>query len=163
VSENPGFSLGGGGAEYVDVSDIHGEASDTRDASLSQRDRIMWTIGGALEWIDSNSNANVNSSGRFSPSRVRGQGSRWPDFLLVFAGTVFTVGAKPQTDYMRKWYMALYVSRFVEVNSRLNASNYGVLMGTDTRRDPDSGAAVATYSDAIPSPRTPIRGAPAWR
>src|SRR5215813_1373342 len=60
---DPGFALGGGTAN--DSAYRTFSSGLNMDASLS-RGAHQWAVGGALQWIDSNSNANVTSSGSFT-------------------------------------------------------------------------------------------------
>src|SRR5436189_4320549 len=92
----PGFVLGGGTANDSTYRTF--SSGLNMDASLS-RGAHQWAIGGALEWIDSNSNANVTSSGSFT---FGNQFTGFPlaDFLLGRPSS-FTQST-PNTDYMRK-------------------------------------------------------------
>ncbi|PYS36359.1 MAG: hypothetical protein DMG14_24710, partial [Acidobacteria bacterium] len=111
------------------------------DASLS-RGAHQWAIGGALEWIDSNSNANVTSSGSFT---FANQCTGFPlaDFLLGRPSS-FTQST-PNTDYMRKWYMAMYVADTWKLNQRWTL-NYGLRWEPDLAETITLGR-VATYSE----------------
>jgi Carboxypeptidase regulatory-like domain len=111
------------------------------DVSLS-RGVHQWAVGGAFEWIDSNSNANVNSSGRFTFSGSR-TGSGLADFLLGLPSQ-FAQSA-PNTDYMRKWYTALYIADSWRVRPRWTL-NYGVRWEPDLAESLTLGR-VATYSE----------------
>src|SRR4029453_4634551 len=91
------------------------------DASLS-RGAHQWAVGGALQWIDSNSNANVTSSGSFTFGS-QFTGLPLGDFLLGKPSS-FTQST-PNTDYMRKWYVALYVADTWKLNQR-GTFSYGL-------------------------------------
>ena len=116
---NPGFALGGGTANTSTYrtfsSGLNIDATMTRGAH-------QWAAGGAMLWIDSNSNANVQSSGSFTFS---GSVSQLPlaDLLLGKPSQFSQSG--PNTDYQRKWYMALYLADSWKVNQRWTL-NYGV-------------------------------------
>ncbi len=116
---SPGFSLGGGTANTSTYrtfsSGLNSDASLTRGAH-------QISIGGAALYMDSNSNANLASAGNFGFS---GSTTGFPlaDFLLGKAST-FTQ-AEPNTDYMRKKYIGLYVSDSWRLGQRLTL-NYGV-------------------------------------
>src|SRR3989441_7083812 len=116
---NPGFALGGGTANTSTYrtfsSGLNVDATMTRGAH-------QWAAGGAILWIDSNSNANVQSSGSFNFS---GSISGLPlaDLLLGKPSQFSQSG--PNTDYQRKWYMALYLADSWKVNQRWTL-NYGV-------------------------------------
>ena len=143
---NPGFNLGGA---IQNTSTYRTFSSGLNvDASLS-RGVHQWTIGGALEWIDSNSNANVNSSGRFTFTGARTgtaplNGLPLADFLLGLPSTF--VQSAPNTDYMRKWYVALYVADSWKVSRRW-VLNYGLRWEPDLAESLTLGR-VATYSEA---------------
>jgi hypothetical protein len=137
---NPGFSLGGGVQNTSTYRTFSGGLNS--DASLS-RGKHQWSIGGALEWIDSNSNANVSSSGSFTFSGSR-TGLPLADFLLGLPASFTQAG--PNTDYTRKWYMALYVADSWKVNTRWTL-NYGIRWEPDTAESLTLGR-VATYDDA---------------
>jgi hypothetical protein len=136
---NPGFQLGGGTANTSTYrtfsSGLNSDASLTRGAH-------QLAIGGALLWIDSNSNANVNSSGAFT---VGGQfsGLGLADFLLGKASTF--VQAAPNVAYVRKWYMAGYVADTWKVNQRWTL-NYGLRWEPDLAETLTQGY-VARYSE----------------
>jgi len=138
---NPGFSLGGAVQNTSTYRTFSGGINS--DASLS-RGTHQWSIGGALEWIDSNSNANVSSSGAFSFTGAR-TGLPLADFLLGLPAQFLQ--SAPNTDYMRKWYMALYVADSWRLSPRLTM-NYGVRWEPDTAETLTLGR-VATYSDAL--------------
>ena len=116
-------------------------ASLNSDAALT-RGTHQITIGGNLAHWDSNSNANI-----FSPGIFTFNGNRtnlgMADFLLGKL-TSFRQ-ATPNTDYLRKWYTALYVSDIWRANSRWTL-NYGL------RWEPDvpetlSQARIQNYSE----------------
>ena len=139
IVNDPGFTLGGGTANDSTYRTF--SSGLNIDASLS-RGAHQWAVGGALEWIDSNSNANVTSSGSFT---VGNQFTGFPlaDFLLGRPSS-FTQST-PNTDYMRKWYMALYVADTWKLNQRWTL-NYGL------RWEPDLAetltlSRVTTYSE----------------
>jgi hypothetical protein len=139
---NPGFALGGGTANTSTYRTF--STGLNIDASLS-RGTHQWAIGGALAWIDSNSNANVQSSGSFS---FTGQRSGTPglplaDFLLGLPSSF--AQAAPNTDYMRKWYTALYLADSWKMNSRLTL-NYGLRWEPDLAETLTLGR-VTTYSE----------------
>lgn len=115
----PGFALGGG----VQNTSTYRTFSTgiNNDVSLS-RGAHQWSIGGAIEWVDSNSNANVSSSGSFSFTGSR-TGLPLADFLLGLPASFSQAG--PNTDYMRKWYTAFYVADSWKLKSRLTV-NYGL-------------------------------------
>jgi carboxypeptidase family protein len=136
---NPGFSLGGAVQNTSTYRTFSTGISS--DASLS-RGAHQWATGGALEWIDSNSNANVSSSGAFTFSGSR-TGLPLADFLLGLPSSF--AQAAPNTNYNRKWYMALYVADSWKMNSRLTL-NYGLRWEPDTVESLTLGR-VATYSD----------------
>jgi hypothetical protein len=138
---NPGFALGGAVQNTSTYRTFSGGVNS--DASLS-RGTHQWSIGGALEWIDSNSNANVSSSGAFSFTGGR-TGLPMADFLLGLPSQFLQ--SAPNTDYMRKWYMALYVADSWRLSPRLTM-NYGVRWEPDTAETLTLGR-VATYSDAL--------------
>jgi hypothetical protein len=139
ITPNPGFNLGGG----IQNTSTYRTFSTgiNSDASLS-RGAHQWSVGGALEWIDSNSNANVNSSGRFTFSGSR-TGLPLADFLLGLPSQFQQSG--PNTDYMRKWYTALYVTDAWKVNTRWTL-NYGLRWEPDLAETLTLGR-VATYSE----------------
>jgi hypothetical protein len=136
---NPGFNLGGAVQNTSTYRTFSGGLNI--DASLS-RGAHQWAIGGALEWIDSNSNANVNSSGRFSFTGSR-TGLSLADFLLGLPSSFAQSG--PNTDYMRKWYTALYVADAWKLNPRWTLS-YGLRWEPDLAETLTLGR-VATYSE----------------
>ncbi len=136
---DPGFSLGGGTANTSTYRTF--SSGLNIDASLS-RGAHQWSTGGALMWMDSNSNANVNSSGRFTFSGVR-TGLPLADFLLGLP-SAFAQSA-PNTDYMRKWYMALYLNDTWKLNSRWTL-NYGLRWEPDLAETLSLGR-VTTYSE----------------
>jgi hypothetical protein len=136
---NPGFALGGA---VQNTSTYRTFSSGINsDASLS-RGAHQWSIGGAIEWIDSNSNANVSSSGAFSFTGSR-TGLPLADFLLGLPASFVQAG--PNTDYMRKWYTALYVADSWKVRARWTL-NYGLRWEPDLAESLTLGR-VATYSD----------------
>jgi hypothetical protein len=136
---DPGFALGGGTANDSTYRTF--SSGLNMDASLS-RGTHQWAIGGALQWIDSNSNANVNSSGSFT---FGNQFTGFPlaDFL-VGRPSSFTQST-PNTDYMRKWYTALYLADTWTVNQRWTL-NYGLRWEPDLAETLTLGR-VATYSE----------------
>src|SRR6185436_6732423 len=136
---NPGFALGGS----VQNTSTYRTFSTgiNSDASLS-RGKHQWSIGGAIEWIDSNSNANVSSSGGFSFTGSR-TGLPLADFLLGMPSSFLQ--SAPNTDYMRKWYMALYVADSWKLNNRWTL-NYGLRWEPDTAETLTLGR-VATYRE----------------
>jgi len=142
---NPGFNLGGA---IQNTSTYRTFSSGLNvDASLS-RGAHQWAIGGAAQWVDSNSNANVNSSGRFSFTGARTgvapqNGLALADFMLGLPATF--VQSAPNTNYMRKWYMALYVADAWKLNSRWTI-NYGLRWEPDLAETLTLGR-VATYSE----------------
>jgi hypothetical protein len=142
---NPGFNLGGA---IQNTSTYRTFSSGLNvDASLS-RGAHQWAIGGALQWIDSNSNANVNSSGRFTFTGVRTgvapqNGLALADFLLGLPATF--VQSAPNTDYIRKWYTALYIADAWKLNPRLTVS-YGLRWEPDLAETLTLGR-IATYSE----------------
>jgi len=142
---SPGFSLGGA---IQNTSTYRTFSSGINvDASLS-RGAHQWTIGGALQWTDSNSNANVNSSGRFTFTGARTgvapqTGLPLADFLLGLPATF--VQSAPNTDYMRKWYTALYVGDSWKV-ARNWTLGYGLRWEPDLAETLTLGR-VATYSE----------------
>src|SRR5437867_563718 len=136
---NPGFALGGGTANTSTYrtfsSGLNSDASLTRGAH-------QLSIGGALLWIDSNSNANVSSSGSFTfNGRFTGLGLA--DYLLGKPSTF--VQAAPNVDYMRKWYMAAYVADTWRLNPRWTL-NYGLRWEPDLAETLTLGY-VAKYSE----------------
>ena len=116
---NPGFLLGGGTAGNATYrtfsSGLNSDASLTRGAH-------QLAVGGALLWIDSNSNAHVTSPGNFTFSG-NNSGLGLADFLIGKPSTFAQSG--PNVDYMRKWYMAAYVADSWKVNQRWTL-NYGL-------------------------------------
>ncbi len=136
---DPGFALGGGTANDSTYRTFSGGLNT--DASLS-RGAHQLAIGGALQWIDSNSNANVTSSGSFN---FAGQFTGFPlaDFLLGRPSS-FTQST-PNTDYMRKWYFALYAGDTWKLNQRWTL-NYGLRWEPDLAETLTLGR-VATYSE----------------
>jgi hypothetical protein len=80
------------------------------------------SYGGVLLWVDSNSNAHVQSPGTFS---FNGSITGLPmaDFLIGRSRT-FQQSA-PNVDYMRDWYMAAYVADTWKLSPRWTF-NYGV-------------------------------------
>jgi hypothetical protein len=136
---DPGFNLGGA---IQNTSTYRTFSTGINiDASLS-RGAHQWSIGGALQWIDSNSNANVNSSGRFSFTGSR-TGLPLADFLLGLPASF--VQSAPNTDYMRKWYTALYVADSWKLNPRWTLS-YGLRWEPDLAENLTL-ARIATYSE----------------
>jgi hypothetical protein len=138
---NPGFALGGAVQNTSTYRTFSGGVNS--DASLSRGNHQL-SIGGALEWIDSNSNANVSSSGGFSFTGSR-TGLPMADFLLGLPASFLQ--SAPNTDYMRKWYTALYVADSWRVKTRLTL-NYGVRWEPDLAESLTLGR-VATYSDSL--------------
>jgi Carboxypeptidase regulatory-like domain len=136
---DPGFALGGGTANDSAYRTFSGGLN--MDASLS-RGAHQWAVGGALQWIDSNSNANVTSSGSFTFGS-QFTGLPLADFLLGKPSS-FTQST-PNTDYMRKWYVALYVADTWKLNQRWTVS-YGVRWEPDLAETLTLGR-VATYSE----------------
>ncbi|HMF02280.1 MAG TPA: carboxypeptidase regulatory-like domain-containing protein [Terriglobia bacterium] len=136
---DPGFALGGGTANDSTYRTFSGGLN--MDASLS-RGAHQWAVGGALQWIDSNSNANVTSSGSFTFGS-QFTGLPLADFLLGKPSS-FTQST-PNTDYMRKWYVALYVADTWKVNQRWTVS-YGLRWEPDLAETLTLGR-VATYSE----------------
>src|SRR5881628_21826 len=136
---NPGFNLGGGTANTSTYRTFSSGLNS--DASLTRGSHQL-AIGGALLWIDSNSNANVTSSGSFTFS---GQftGLGLADFLLGKPSTFVQAG--PNVDYMRKWYMAAYVADTWRLNSRWTL-NYGLRWEPDLAETLTLGY-VAKYSE----------------
>jgi hypothetical protein len=136
---SPGLALGGpvqNTSTYRTFSTgINSDASLLRGAH-------QWSIGGAVEWIDSNSNANVSSSGSFSFTGSR-TGLPMADFLLGLSSSFLQ--AAPNTDYIRKWYTGLYVADSWKVKPRLTV-NYGLRWEPDLAETLTLGR-VATYSD----------------
>ena len=136
---NPGFALGGGTANTSTYrtfsSGLNSDASFTRGSH-------QLAIGGALLWIDSNSNANVTSSGSFT---FNGQftGLGLADLLLGKPSTFVQSG--PNVDYMRKWYMAAYVADTWKLNQRWTL-NYGLRWEPDLAETLTLGY-VAKYSE----------------
>src|SRR3989441_293156 len=136
---NPGFNLGGGTANTSTYrtfsSGLNVDATMTRGAH-------QWAAGGAMLWIDSNSNANVQSSGSFTFS---GSVSQLPlaDLLLGKPSQFSQSG--PNTDYQRKWYMALYLADSWKVNQRWTL-NYGVRWEPDLAETLTLGR-ITKYSD----------------
>ena len=136
---NPGFALGGGTANTSTYrtfsSGLNSDASLTRGAH-------QFSIGGALLWIDSNSNANVSSSGSFT---FNGQftGLGLADLLLGKPSTFVQAG--PNVDYMRKWYLGAYVADTWKLNQRWTL-NYGVRWEPDLAEKLTLGY-VAKYSE----------------
>jgi len=142
---NPGFNLGGAIQNTSTYRTFSGGLNV--DASLS-RGAHQLAVGGALEWIDSNSNANVNSSGRFTFSGVRtgvapAVGIPLADFLLGLPATF--VQSAPNTDYVRKWYTALYLADAWKLNARWTVS-YGLRWEPDLAETLTLGR-IATYSE----------------
>ncbi len=139
---NPGFALGGGTAN---TSTFRTFSSGLNvDASLS-RGAHQWAIGGALLWIDSNSNANVSSSGsfNFTGQRTGSPGLPLADFLLGLPSSFSQ--AAPNTDYMRKWYTALYIADTWKIGPRLTL-NYGLRWEPDLAETLTLGR-ITTYSE----------------
>jgi hypothetical protein len=136
---NPGFALGGGTANTSTYrtfsSGLNSDASLTRGAH-------QLAIGGALLWIDSNSNANVSSSGSFTFAGLF-SGLGLADLLLGKPST-FTQAA-PNVDYMRKWYMAAYVADSWKVSQRWTL-NYGLRWEPDLAETLTLGY-IAKYSE----------------
>ncbi|MBI2149490.1 MAG: TonB-dependent receptor, partial [Acidobacteria bacterium] len=135
----PGFGLGGG--TQSDSTFRTFSSGLNVDASLL-RGTHQWAVGGALSWIDSNSNAHVNSPGTFS---FTGKHTTFPmaDFLLGRTATLNESG--PNTDYMRKWYMAVYLADTWKLNPNWTL-NYGVRWEPDTAETLTL-ARVQTYSE----------------
>jgi hypothetical protein len=140
---NPGFVLGGGTANTSTYRTF--SSGLNMDASLS-RGAHQWAIGGALLWIDSNSNANVQSSGsfNFTGQRTGTPGLPLADFLLGLP-TSFSQAA-PNTDYMRKWYTALYLADTWKLSPRLTLS-YGLRWEPDLPETLTLGR-ITQYSEA---------------
>jgi len=136
---NPGFNLGGGTANDSTYrtfsSGLNMDASMTRGAH-------QWAVGGAMLYVDSNSNANVQSSGNmtFSGSRT---GFPLADLLMGLPSNF--VQSAPNTDYQRKWYMALYVADSWKVNQRWTV-NYGLRWEPDLAETITTGR-VTSYSE----------------
>lgn len=137
--QNPGFTLGGGTANTSTYRTF--SSGINADASLL-RGTHQWAVGGALMWIDSNSNANVNSSGRFN-FNGRHTGLPLADFLL--GRTDSFEQSAPNVDYMRKWYTALYIADTWKVNPRWTI-NYGLRWEPDLAETLTLGQ-VTTYSE----------------
>jgi hypothetical protein len=114
-----GFLLGGGTANTSTYRTF--STGLNIDASMN-RGAHQWAVGGALLWIDSNSNANVNSSGRFT---FTGAATGLPLADLLLGKASQFIQSAPNTDYMRKWYMALYVADSWKVHQRWTL-NYGL-------------------------------------
>jgi hypothetical protein len=118
-SATSGFGLGGGTASdatYRTFSPgINSDASLTRGAH-------QISIGGAMMYIDSNSNAHVLSPGSFTFG-TSFTGLALADFLIGKPSN-FSQSA-PNTDYMRKWYMAAYFADSWKVSPHWTL-NYGV-------------------------------------
>jgi hypothetical protein len=115
----PGFGLGGG--TQSDSTFRTFSSGLNADVSMS-RGNHQFSYGGVALWVDSNSNAHVNSPGvfTFSNSRI---GLPMAAFLLGLPATVSQ--AAPNVDYMRDWYMAAYVADTWKLNPRWTV-NYGV-------------------------------------
>lgn len=142
---NPGFNLGGAIQNTSTYRTFSGGLNV--DASLS-RGAHQWSVGGALQWMDSNSNANVNSSGRFTFTGARTGvnnvvGIPLADFLLGLPATF--VQSAPNTDYVRKWYTALYIADAWKLSTRLTMS-YGLRWEPDLAETLTLGR-IATYSE----------------
>jgi hypothetical protein len=134
----PGFSIGGGTQSFSTFRTFSSGLNS--DASLV-RGAHQWSMGGALLWIDSNSNANVQSPGTFS-FNGRHTGTSLADFLLGRLNNL--VQSAPNTNYVRKWYMGLYMADTWKLSTKLTM-NYGL------RWEPDLGETltlgrVATFS-----------------
>ena len=86
------------------------------------RGNHQWSLGGAILWIDSNSNAHVWSPGTFN-FNGRHTGTAMADFLL---GRVNSMNqAAPNTNYVRKWYAGLFLADSWRMTPQLTM-NYGV-------------------------------------
>ena len=139
---NPGFALGGGTANTSTYRTF--SSGLNIDASLS-RGTHQWAVGGALLWIDSNSNANVQSSGsfNFTGQRTGSPGLPLADFLLGLPSSFSQ--AAPNTDYMRKWYTALYLADTWKLSPRWTL-NYGLRWEPDLAETLTLGR-VTTYDE----------------
>ena len=137
---DPGFSLGGGTAN--DSSYRTFSTGLNSDASLT-RGAHQFSIGGATMYVDSNSNANVLSSGSFTFS---GSATGFPlaDFLLGKPSAFSQAGAN--TDYQRKWYVGLYAADTWKLNQRWTLS-YGLRWEPDLAETLTTGR-ITKYSDA---------------
>ncbi|HLH31074.1 MAG TPA: TonB-dependent receptor, partial [Terriglobia bacterium] len=137
---SPGFALGGGTANdstYRTFSTgLNSDASLTRGAH-------QISIGASTMYVDSNSNANVLSSGSFS---FTGSVTGFPlaDFLLGKPSSFSQAGAN--TDYQRKWYFGLYGSDTWKLNQRLTLT-YGLRWEPDLAETLTLGR-ITKYSDA---------------
>ena len=137
---SPGFSLGGGTANDSTYrtfsSGLNSDASLTRGAH-------QISVGASMMYVDSNSNANVLSSGSFS---FTGNITGFPlaDFLLGRPSSFSQAGAN--TDYQRKWYLGLYAADSWKVNQRW-ALNYGLRWEPDLAETLTLGR-ITKYSDA---------------
>jgi hypothetical protein len=136
---NPGFNLGGGTANTSTYRTF--SSGLNIDASMN-RGAHQWAAGGAILWIDSNSNANVLSSGSFSFTGAS-TGLPLADLLLGKASQFSQAG--PNTDYVRKSYMALYVADSWKVNQRWTL-NYGLRWEPDLAETLTLGR-ITTYSE----------------
>jgi hypothetical protein len=136
----PGFVLGGGTANDSTYrtfsSGLNSDASLTRGAH-------QISVGASMMYVDSNSNANVLSSGSFS---FTGSITGFPlaDFLLGQPSSFSQAGAN--TDYQRKWYVGLYAADSWKVNQRW-AINYGLRWEPDLAETLTLGR-ITKYSDA---------------
>jgi hypothetical protein len=79
-------------------------------------------FGGVLLWVDSNSNAHVQSPGNFTFTGAT-TGLPMADFLYGRPATF--AQAAPNVDYMRDWYMAAYLADTWRVSPKVTL-NYGV-------------------------------------
>jgi hypothetical protein len=91
------------------------------DAALT-RGAHQISLGGNVAHWDSNSNANIFSIGQFAFNGTR-TGLGLADFLTGRLSSFRQ--ARPNVDYLRKWYTALYVADVWRVNSRWTL-NYGI-------------------------------------
>ena len=144
---SPGFSLGGGTANDSTYRTFSGGLNS--DASLTRGSHQI-SVGASIMYVDSNSNANVLSSGSFgftgsaTASPVSPGGFPLADFLLGKPASFSQAG--PNTDYQRKWYVGLYAADSWKVNQHW-AINYGLRWEPDLAETLTLGR-ITKYSDA---------------
>src|SRR5215475_12254621 len=144
---SPGFSLGGGTANDSTYRTFSSGLNS--DASLTRGSHQI-SVGASVMYVDSNSNANVLSSGSFgftgsaTASPASPGGFPLADFLLGKPASFSQAG--PNTDYQRKWYVGLYAADSWKVNQHL-AINYGLRWEPDLAETLTLGR-ITKYSDA---------------
>jgi hypothetical protein len=96
---SPGFSLGGG--TQSDSTFRTFSSGLNGDVSMSRGDH-QFSYGGVALWVDSNSNAHVQSPGTFTFSAAR---TNFPLASFLMGLPASFSQAAPNVDYMRDWYI----------------------------------------------------------